>query len=97
MKRGDTISAKGYVIVWGVLLIMLLLTWGVAEVDLGRWNPVLAMSIAMAKAILIVLYFMHVRFASRMTWLFAGAGFFWLAILIGLTMSDYLTRGWIGE
>src|SRR5437899_1133456 len=47
-------------------------------------------------ALLVILYFMHTRYSSRLTWVFAGAGFFWLMILIGGTMDDFLTRNWFG-
>jgi cytochrome c oxidase subunit 4 len=47
------------------------------------------------KAVLILLYFMHVRFSSKLVWIFAVAGFVWLAILIGLTLNDYITRSWL--
>jgi cytochrome c oxidase subunit 4 len=74
------------------LLLLLGLTVGIAEINLGRWNFVAAMLIASAKATLIMLYFMQLRYARGLTWLFALGGFFWLAILIGLTFCDILTR-----
>jgi cytochrome c oxidase subunit 4 len=63
-----------------------------AEVDLGPWNFPAAAGIATTKALLIALFFMHVRYSPPLTWLIAGAGCFWLAILIGLTFCDYATR-----
>jgi cytochrome c oxidase subunit 4 len=63
--------------------------------DLGRMNAVVALTIAVIKATLVVLYFMHVRYSSKLTWVFVGAGFFWLAIMVALTLSDYMTRGWL--
>jgi cytochrome c oxidase subunit 4 len=78
--------------IWLVLMLLLFLTWGVAQINFGRWNIVMAMTIAVVKALLVILFFMHVRYRNRLTWVFVGAGFFWLAILFGLTMSDYLTR-----
>jgi cytochrome c oxidase subunit 4 len=74
------------------LLLLLGLTIGLAFLPLGRWNLVAAMAIATAKLILIALYFMHLRYSGRTFWVFAGAGFFWLVVLIGLSLSDYLTR-----
>ena len=50
------------------------------------------MAIAVAKAVLIILFFMHIRYGRKLTWVFAGAGFFWLAILLVLAMTDYATR-----
>ncbi len=79
--------------IWIALLALLFLTWGVAEFDLGRWNIVAALTIAVAKMLLVVLIFMHVRYSPRLTWVFVATGFFWLCIMITFTMSDYLTRG----
>ena len=81
-----------YLTVFVVLLVLLVITVVAAEVDLGRLNFPLAAAIATLKAVLIMLYFMHVRYSKPLTWLVAGAGAFWLAILFGLTFSDYLTR-----
>jgi cytochrome c oxidase subunit 4 len=58
-------------------------------------NVVAAMTIAVTKAVLIILYFMHVLYSSRLSWVWVGAGFFWLVIMFALTFSDYLTRGWL--
>jgi cytochrome c oxidase subunit IV len=85
-------SRKVYFLVFGALMVLTLATWLVAQVDLGWANDVVALTIAVTKALLVLLFFMHVRYSTRMTILTATAGFFWLAILIGLTLSDYLTR-----
>ena len=90
------VSRSVYFAVFAALIILALATTGLAYLDLGRANTVLAMTIAVTKAVLVVLYFMHVRYGTRLTWVFAGAGFCWLAIMLGLTLSDYLSRGWIG-
>jgi cytochrome c oxidase subunit 4 len=87
------ISRKVYLFVFAVLMALLLITTGVAYVDLGPLSPIIALLIAAAKALLIILYFMHVRYSSRLTWIFAGAGVTWLMILIGLTLSDFISRG----
>lgn len=79
--------------VWAALLVLLLLTWGVAELNLGAWSVVVAMTIAVIKMLLVVLIFMHVRYSVPLLRVFAAAGFFWLCIMIALTLSDYLTRG----
>jgi cytochrome c oxidase subunit 4 len=81
-----------YYSVYVVLLILLALTVGVAYLDLGWFNPAAAFLIGTAKASLVVLYFMHVRYGSSLRWLFAGAGFLWLLLLIAILMGDYLTR-----
>ena len=88
-------SVRTYLLVFVILLILLGLTVGVAYLDLGLWSIVLAVTIATVKALLVILYFMHVRYSSRLIWLFAGVGFAWLGIMIVLTMSDYLSRGWL--
>lgn len=77
-----------------VLLALLGLTIAMAYVNLGPFNTIVAMSISAAKAALILLFFMQLRYARPALWVFAGAGFFWLAIMIAMALSDYLTRGW---
>jgi cytochrome c oxidase subunit IV len=95
MNSEPSVSIRTYVIVWASLLVLTVTTTGVAFIDLGgQWNAITAMAIAIVKAVLVVLYFMHLRYSNRLTWVFAGAGFFWLVILISLTLSDFLTRHW---
>jgi cytochrome c oxidase subunit 4 len=86
-------SPRLYLAVFGALLVLTVITWLVAQADLGWANDVVALTIAVVKMILVVLFFMHVRYSTRLTALTALAGFFWLVILIGLTLGDYLTRG----
>ena len=88
-----SVSKKPYFVVWAVLLLLLFATWRLAQLNLQPLGVLIAMAIALTKMLLIILYFMHVRYSSRLTWIFAGAGFLWLAILIFLTFNDYLTRG----
>ena len=83
---------KLYFKVFAALFVLLIATVAVALVNLGPFNIIMALTIATVKALLIILYFMHVRHSTRLTWVFVGAGFFWLGILLVLTMSDYLTR-----
>ena len=85
-------SRKVYFLVFGALMILTVATWLVAQVDLGWANDVVALAIAVTKALLVILFFMHVRYSTRMTAITALAGFFWLAILIFLTLNDYATR-----
>jgi cytochrome c oxidase subunit 4 len=89
------ISRTTYFLVWLALMALLIATVVAASFDLGWLNSVIAIGIAICKTLLIVLFFMHVRVSSRLTWVFAGAGFFWLGILITLAMSDYISRGWL--
>lgn len=90
-------SVTVYWIVYLILMAGLVLTVVVAYVDLAGWNTPAALTIATIKAAVVVLYFMHVRYGIRLTWLVAAGGFVWLAILITFTLADYLTRGWIGR
>ncbi len=89
-------SIKPYLAVFAALMVLTAATVAVAFVDLGAFNDVVAMAIAVLKATLVVLVFMHVRQSARMTKLAIVSGFLWLAILIGLTLSDYWSRGFLG-
>ncbi len=89
-----TVSPKLYFLVFATLMILTGVTVGVASIDLGPLNTIVALTIAGCKTLLVILYFMHVRYSSRLTWVFAGVGFLWLAILIAFTLSDMRTRNW---
>jgi cytochrome c oxidase subunit 4 len=94
------ISRGIYYRVFGTLMFLMILTvaaWWVEKnvFEMPGWLAVtIAMSIAIAKTVLIVIYFMHVKISSKMTQLYAAAGFVWLLILFVITMGDYLARGW---
>ena len=90
------VSVRTYVLVFFGLIIGTVLTYYAALVDVGWLNTPIALAIAFAKASLVVIFFMGVRFNTPLTKVVVLAGFFWLAIMFGLTMSDYLTREWIG-
>jgi cytochrome c oxidase subunit 4 len=83
-----------YLKVYVALVVLMALTVWAAQKHLGALNNTVAMSIAIAKAVLVVLYFMGVRFNTRLTWLWASIGFVWLMLLFG-TLTDYITRDWI--
>lgn len=88
-----------YLGIFAALVLLTGLTVAVAFFDLGGGrlhyvNALVAITIAVSKALLVVLYFMHVRYSDRLTWIFVGAGVFWFVILIVLTLADYLSRGW---
>lgn len=85
---------KTYVMVFLGLIGLTILTTGVAYIDLGPLNTVAALVIAFTKMFLVILFFMHVRYSGGLIRVVLLAGFFWLALLIGLTMSDYRTRSW---
>jgi len=94
------VSVRAYLIVYALLMVLLGATIAVAYVDLDDWgmgplNLIVSMMIAVVKAILVVLIFMHVRYSTRLTWLASGSALLWLLILIVLTLNDYVTRGWV--
>jgi cytochrome c oxidase subunit 4 len=85
-----------YYRVFAALMVLLIITLFAAAFDLSHiWGPmniIIAMTIAVVKAALVILYFMHVRYSSRLTWFFAGAAFIWLAIMFSITLADYFSR-----
>ena len=83
-----------YIAVFAALLVLTGLTTWAAFVNLGPLNTVVALAIAATKMTLVILFFMHVRYSGGLTRIVILAGFFWLAILIALTLSDELTRHW---
>ena len=87
-------SPRTYIQVLVALLVLTALTVGLSRLPLGEWHTVIGLAIAVVKAALVILFFMHVIYSSRLTWLVALGGLLWLAILIGLTMNDYIARGW---
>jgi cytochrome c oxidase subunit 4 len=89
------VQPKVYVRTCVALLALLALTWMIAYVDLGPFNLVVALAIAITKAIVIAFFFMHIKGSSRILHLAAVAGVIWLFIMISLTLSDYSTRGWV--
>ena len=86
------VTKKTYFLIFYILLGCTLLTVGISYLNLGPLSAVVAIGIAVFKASLVALYFMHLRYSSRIIWVFAGAGIFWLAILFALAFSDYLAR-----
>ena len=83
----------------GVFITLIVMTWVtayVSTIDLGRWNIFVALAIAMFKASLVILFFMHVKYSSKLTKMIVGAGFFWLILLLFITMADIWTRSWMG-
>jgi cytochrome c oxidase subunit 4 len=83
-----------YCMVFGALLIGTLITVLAADVDLGVMNPVIALGIASAKAVVVILFFMHVKYQSKLIKMTVGAGFFTFLVLITMTLSDYMSRAW---
>ena len=92
----DHVAPKSlYYAVFAALIVGTLLTYAAARVDMGPLNNIVMLGIALAKALLVILFFMHVRWGTRLTWLVVASGFFWLLIMFSITMTDFLTRGWI--
>jgi cytochrome c oxidase subunit 4 len=90
------LSTKHYYGIWIGLLVLTATTVGVAHIDLGPWNIVVALAIASLKAVLVILFFMHVKYTSeKMTKVIIVSAIFWLLILLALSLSDYATRLWI--
>lgn len=91
------ISVRGYLTIFAILMALLVITVAAAFLPhMGYLNIGIAMLIAMIKATLVVLYFMHLRFSSRLTSVFVVSMLVWLAILFALTFNDYFTRPWDG-
>ena len=91
---GHVVPVSTYLLVFLALMAGTGLTTWVAYIDLGRWNTVVALTIAVIKMVLVVLFFMHVKYAMGLTRIVILAGFFWLGIMITLSCSDELTRSW---
>lgn len=87
-------SLTMYFGVFFALMIMTVVTVWVSRIDLGAWNVPVALTIAVIKMLLVILFFMHVIHSSRLTWIVVLASFLWLGVLFVLTFSDYLTRSW---
>jgi cytochrome c oxidase subunit 4 len=83
-----------YYTIFAILLFCTYLTVQIAFLDLGAMNTVAALAIATFKAALVILFFMHVKYSTRLTWAVVLGSIFWLGILLTLTLSDYLTRVW---
>jgi cytochrome c oxidase subunit 4 len=94
---GHVVSVKNYVLIFLALLALTALTTGVAFIDLGPYNTMVALAIAGCKMMLVVLFFMHILYSRNLTKIVAAAGLLWLMILLTLTMSDFATRNWTPE
>ncbi len=91
------VPPKTYISVFLTLMVFTALTTAVAYVDLGRFNTIIALVIACCKMVLVILFFMHLKYSENLTKLVVVAAFFWFAILLALTLSDYLSRNWITQ
>jgi cytochrome c oxidase subunit IV len=91
---GHIVPLKTYVAVFLALAGLTVVTTAAAFVDLERMNTVVALVIAVTKMLLVILFFMHVKYSPGLTKIVVLAGFFWLAIMVSLSLADELTRGW---
>src|ERR1700761_9433389 len=90
---------KTYYIIFAILMVLLVLTVAASRIPFEEWhigwaNIAIATFIAVVKALLVILYFMHVKQGTKLTWIFSGAAFLWLGIMFALTLNDYTTREW---
>jgi cytochrome c oxidase subunit 4 len=88
------VSPVQYAMVFGTLLVGTVLTVLAAGVDLGVLNPVIALGIACFKAVVVILFFMHVKYQSNLIKMTVASGFFTFIVLITMTLSDYISRAW---
>ena len=89
------VSKKTYYAIFGALMVGTAMTIGAAFINLHNFNIVVALLIAGVKASLVVFFFMHVKYSSRLTKLTVAIGFIWLFIMVSITMTDYLSRAWL--
>jgi cytochrome c oxidase subunit IV len=88
------VPTRTYYLIFLTLMVCTAITVAVAFIDLGPLNVVVAMTIAVLKATLVVLFFMHVKYSTQLTWAVVAGSVFWLGILLVMTLGDYLTRSW---
>jgi cytochrome c oxidase subunit 4 len=88
------VSPRVYVVIFLALLLGTTLTVVASYIEMGIFNPIIAIAIACAKAILVVLFFMHVKYSTKLTKLTVGAGIFTFITLISMTLADYISRAW---
>jgi cytochrome c oxidase subunit 4 len=93
-QEHHVLPVRTYLVIFAILMVLLFLTVAVAFINLGPFNIVVAMTIAIVKATLVVLYFMHVKYSSRLTQVYVVAAFLWLGIMFVFTFADYSTREW---
>jgi cytochrome c oxidase subunit 4 len=96
MSSGHVMPIRMYVTVFVALLVGTAITVSVAFLNLGPLNNVVALGIAGIKATIVILFFMHAKYSTRLVKLVIVSGFFWLVILIAFTLADFESRGWLG-
>jgi len=93
-REHHIVSPRIYLMIFAALLVGTVLTVGASFIEMGPFNPIIALAIAVIKAVLVVLFFMHVKYSTKLTKLTVGAGVFTFLVLVGMTMADYFTRAW---
>ena len=88
------VGPKTYLSILIALLVLTATTTGAAFINMGVFSPIVALGIACLKAVLVILFFMHIRYSSKVMMLTVGAGFFTFLVLITMTLSDYISRNW---
>jgi cytochrome c oxidase subunit 4 len=88
------VGPKTYLLILAALMILTATTTGAAFINMGVFSPIVALGIACLKAVLVILFFMHIRYSSKVMMLTVGAGFFTFLVLITMTLSDYISRNW---
>jgi cytochrome c oxidase subunit 4 len=96
MSSEHIVPVKNYLMVFAVLMVLTVATYFAATVNLGQFNLVVALTIAIIKASCVVLIFMHVKYSTTLTKAIVASGFFFFLIMIFFTMNDLATRGWVG-
>jgi cytochrome c oxidase subunit 4 len=86
------VPKRVYFTIFFLLLFFTFVTVWVAKIDLGRMNVVVALVVAVIKALLVALWFMHIKYSKRLTQIVVASGLFWLVIMVALTLFDYNTR-----
>jgi cytochrome c oxidase subunit 4 len=94
MSEHEHPTVKTFVTVWAALLVLTALTVFVSTLELGPFNAIVALTIATVKALLVLLFFMELRYSTALTKVAVTAAIFFFFLLVGLTLSDYMTRGW---
>jgi len=94
LHKHHIIQPRLYLTILIALLVLTATTTGVAFLDLGVLNPIVALAIACIKATLVILFFMHLRYSSKLLKLTLCAGLFTFTVLILLTLTDYMSRAW---
>src|SRR5437016_2193775 len=89
------VAPRIYLKVFAALMVLLVVTVAAARIDLGPFNLIVALVIAITKMLLIMLFFMHVKYSSKIVLLAAATGFAWLTIMLAGTLHDYISRHWV--